>query len=79
MSQSNSFREAKTIPCPECGFPIPVNMMQLLMGQPHKCLNVNCQIELNIDTSQSKKGIEALKNFDHSIQEFENAKKNISY
>ena len=63
------------IPCPECKFPIPVSIMSLVSGQPLQCLNVNCQIELNADISSQ--GMNALKNFDSAVKQFEEKKRGL--
>jgi hypothetical protein len=65
------------MPCPECNSPIPMSMDRLLSGQPIKCLNPACGLELKIDTQKSQKALEQVSKLKKEVDNFEKKKKHL--
>jgi hypothetical protein len=66
--------QTAAMPCPECKSPLPMSIEILLSGQPIKCLNPACGIELKVDYGQSSQAMKELEKLNQSLTDLQKAK-----
>lgn len=67
-------KQEKTIPCPECQYPLPVTIETLLNQEPISCPNTECEVVLNLNTNNSYSALNEIKRLDTAMQKFEKEK-----
>ncbi|MEM7370222.1 MAG: hypothetical protein AAF587_16560 [Bacteroidota bacterium] len=73
-----SQQQFKTMPCPECGAPIPMSIEILLAGQAIHCPNPYCDVAMNVDQNRSRQAIDEVRKLKTALDNFEDTKRKLA-